>query len=237
MPLSKKTKQIIGILVIPVLLVACYGAFHVYLAWAVSKQTVAAFDDLRESVKISSTDLAEENQKTTDEILKQVEKEQPNEISFTDLQDQIVERKDSMMRLLGGYVEDLEKIGKKDPQTGVLSNMKEREENKTYWLGPEPAPDSRGTGKARELKDQLDNYVAWANATMELLDPSPEAETFGPISAHIPPGTTWEYHTFHNKPVVADLAMLEKYKLDISVIDYELMNQLRSARFSPSYQY
>lgn len=164
---------------------------------------------------------------------------------------------DSILGIIDTMRADLfsEEVGGRDEaMPNHIKNKSETEANYRYWMidpdgGTETDNDGRGSGKAYELHQMLDWYVNWANtfySTYSQADSTGEVDGEVEVKEHFTPiaqdpeeifpdkpefaevrGKTWEYYNFHNMPVVANLAFLEKIKTDINVIESDLLQLLR----------
>jgi len=217
-----------------------YLVLTAMLALNVSSEILLAFDTLRGSLAVSAAASADNNEDLAKAILTSVQNEEKggntDHSYLRPLINQATSESSKMVVYLSQITEDLEVIGKKDEETGEIVRNDETMKNYRYWLGDDDeANQGRGNGKALELREKLNGFVAWANQLIE--DNLDEGETplvFNDIAiepADDPNVTkpeakekTWEYLTFHEKPVVADMAMVEKYKTDIRTIETRLLN-------------
>lgn len=146
-------------------------------------------------------------------------------------------------------------IGGKDPVTNKVKAPDNIEKAYRYWmLGPngegrETDNGGRGNGKAKELREKLQKYVDWANKWYTANNivngkPTPfqsgnkETQGFRHIAIDPKEDPTvdpkdeakqkpWEYFIFHGTPVIANIAMLQKFKNDVRVIEAENLALLR----------
>jgi len=137
-----------------------------------------------------------------------------------------------------------------------IMNKSETERNLRFFMmdasgsGEETDNNGAGSGKAHELHQLLDAYVDYANKLysrlMEQRDSASNAVRPGPLDhfrtlavepknyfPDIPEFAekrqkTWEQFNFTHNPVVANMAVLEKLKNDVNVIETELLGVLRS---------
>lgn len=142
-------------------------------------------------------------------------------------------------------------ISEVEEEGGVkrIKNLGETEKNYIYLMkekGLDTDNNGRGAGRAKELRDALAKYVDWANAKYEEyynIKPKPtkglESKPFEYLcldpkdDPRIPKGSdharfTWEYFTFHDAPVISNIAILEKFKTDVNAIEAELLEVLKS---------
>lgn len=87
-----------------------------------------------------------------------------------------------------------------------------RKTDKTY------KPSAEETELINKLKERADS----GNPKHKYLAVDPKDDPTVPIS-HELKGKPWEYFTFHGAPAIANVAMLEKYKTDVRVIETELL--------------
>ncbi len=193
-----------------------------------AREQQSTMNELREPLNESATSMGERNQALMADLRAQVatgsqEGEWLDEIERSGAQARL---------LLGKCSSDLEAIAGLDPVTGEMLNMKETEKNFAYWMGKDPSKNgNRGTGEAMQLKRGLNDYCDFANLMVCKIDGPGcliDSLTLFPPLAVDPPKDTWEYHTFYGKPVVADLALMEKYKLDVADIEHNLLETLQS---------
>ncbi len=137
-------------------------------------------------------------------------------------------------------------IAGKDPETGRLKRLDERENNYRFWMGANDAANGgRGDGKALEMHRLLDSFVDWANRFYAYhsggklpndgkgfnrlaLDPKDNPY----VKEEESKIKTWEYFTFSMNPAVANLALLYKYVNDVYIIENEILHLLKS-KLSP----
>lgn len=219
-----------------------YLVLTALLALNISSEILQAFESLRNSLATSTQNVGEKNKSLAagiSELITEYEKKGNESKSYVKpLISEVMGETQKMIAFLGELEKSLEEIAQKDPETGELINKEERDRNYTFWMGNDAANDGRGDGKARELHQQLDAYIAWANAMFEKHDSDHPKNRFSPIAIEPKDDPTashsenkddpWEYFTFHNKPVVADLAMVEKYKMDVKSVETEMLGLMES---------
>ena len=210
-----------------------------------NRQILLSFSSLRSSLRVSTEASMERNythiQSLTEKIEKAVEETGSTEdadtclLALTDIKNTTSQT----LNFLHAISNELEDIAQVDPATGELLNPGERELNYRYWMFSETGNDlangGRGAGKAKDLKDELDAYIGWANNFLMNFDPSLTLykELKFELIAQEPwdiEGTneTWEYISFHNTPVIADLTMMEKFKSEVTVVQYELLRAVEA---------
>ena len=187
-----------------------------------------AFNDLRESISVSSEELAKKNSETKDEILEMIaeeagrpgSKELLGVINFVDSVEQ------EMMDYLDDIITRLEDIGEMDA-SGFIQNKADIEKGQAYFLGDDPLSNGgHGSGKGIELSAKLNDYTETCNQ-VRMTHASGLDKFISPTQLSSDDEVTWEYATFHNKPLIAHLAMMEKLKLDVSEMSRELVMGLR----------
>jgi gliding motility-associated protein GldM len=215
-----------------------YLVLTALLALNVSAQILEAFQTLKESIHSSAVKFDQKNDETVELIKNKVkeEMEQGNDKNkyVIDLSDQVVEESRKLKTELKEISDKLEEIAGWDPETGEYESMKEMEQNYQFWMGAgkEGANAGRGDGAAFRIKNRLNGFVDWANKFVKENDTTGNADIhFEPMCEDAEKGNgaekNWEVSTFHSKPVIADLAMVEKFKMDVSEIEYELLTYLK----------
>lgn len=221
-----------------------YLVLTAILALNVSAEILQAFESLRSSLETSASGQAKLNVNLTADIIKAIDNEVKNgnekHLYIKPMIQDVNTEANEMINYLNEITEQLEVFGKKDGVTGEIISKDEQDLNYAYWLGTDDlANDGRGNGMGVELHEKLDQYVAWANKFYAAIDSSdPSVKHFARLA--IEPkddpsitdpdskAKTWEYHSFHNKPVVADLAMIGKFKLDIREVQSAMLNKLKN---------
>jgi len=229
-----------------------YLVLTALLALNVSAEILEAFESLRESLAESAIEFADKNKDTKDGIVGKVDEEvQAGNTKNADVKRwvQFVESKtNEVINTINEDIEELEKIGKKTPD-GKIEQKSETEKNYQYWMGAgqDQANGGRGAGAAIALGRRLNGYAKWArNFATDTLGVKTEDLEITKVIADTCdyPGcitsseaaaqkkekykNQWEYRTFHSKPIVADLALLEKFKLDVQNIHSDLLNLLKA---------
>lgn len=225
-----------------------YLVLTALLALNVSAEVLQAFQNLADSLQNTAEQFQKNNKDLADAIKAAVQKEieqgnRKNEPLLTEV-DRVRAKADSVTGKLREYAQALfeENIAGKDPETGRLKRLDERENNYRYWMGKDDAANQgRGEGKALEMHRLLDSFVDWANRFYAyhaggklpnagkgfnrlVLDPKDNPYVKEKESKE----KTWEYFTFHMTPAVANLAVLYKYVNDVYVIETEILNLLKS---------
>lgn len=171
-------------------------------------------------------------------------------------------RKDAseMIAYLDSHIEKIksDSIAGWDTTTNSLGRMDESSKNYRYWMignGKDTDNEGRGSGVAMTLKEKLNGFAKKANEfRLKLLtdNPLPDEKTkpdpskvwYSQIAVDpsadetIPRSSenkkhTWEYYTFHGAPAIANLAMLEKWRTDIKVIETQQLEFIKSRIVDP----
>jgi gliding motility-associated protein GldM len=230
-----------------------YLVLTALLALNVSAEILEAFESLRESLAESAIEFATKNKDTKEGIVAKVDEEvQGGNDKNKDVKrwvQYVEKRTNEIITSITEDIDTLESIGILEPD-GKIENKSETERNYQYWMGSgkEQENGGRGGGAAIELSRKLNGYARWARQfamdtlgikkedleiTQVIADTceypgcitEAEAQKADPkIKAHEHP---WEYRTFHSKPIVADLALLEKFKLDVQNIHSDLLQILK----------
>lgn len=213
-----------------------YLVLTALLALNVSAEILEAFNSLRESLAESAASFAEKNADTKSGIVAKVDEEvSSGNTKNAELKDWVLEiekKTNGVISFINGLSTDLEKIAVKDPVTGELERKSETELNYQFWMGAgkDQKNQGRGEGEAIKLRTELNGYADWANdfvVNKELVAKDADFKKFEHI-AKDEGKEKWEYYTFHSKPIVADLAMLEKFKLDVQEIHSEVLNFVKA---------
>lgn len=225
-----------------------YLVLTALLALNVSAEVLQAFQNLADSLQNTAEQFQRNNQDLADAIKAAVKKEmeqgsRKNEPLIAEV-DRVRAKADSVTGVLRTYIEELykEEVAGKDPETGRLKRLDERENNYRFWMGKnDNANGGRGEGKAYEMHRLLDSFVTWANnfyayhsggklpnagKGFDKLVIDPRDNPY--IKEKESKEKTWEYFTFHMTPAVANLAVLYKYINDVYVIETELLDLLKS---------
>ena len=224
-----------------------YLVLTALLALNVSAEILEAFASIRASLGDSAASFSEKNSETKSAIIAKVneELEQKNKKNeyIKGLAEEVTAKANELKAIINEDVAKLEDLGKKDPVTGEIEMKSETEKNYQHWMGggnKESANGGRGDGAAYKLKEALGAYVAWANGFIAKYDSAKVSGiTFRPLAVdpkddeRIPNSSSnknkpWEYFTFHSKPLIADLAMLEKFKIDVAQVEYDLLSFLKA---------
>lgn len=229
-----------------------YLVLTALLALNVSAEILEAFESLRESLAESAIEFADKNKDTKQGIVSKVDEEvQAGNTKNADVKRwvQFVESQtNGVINTINKDIDELEKIGKLTPD-GKIEQKSETEKNYQYWMGAgkDQANGGRGAGAAIALSRRLNGYARWAGSfavdtlgvkredleiTSVIADTCdyPGCITSSEASAQKKSkySNQWEYRTFHSKPIVADLALLEKFKLDVQNIHSDLLNLLKA---------
>ncbi len=231
-----------------------YLVLTALLALNVSAEILEAFNSLRISLKETSDKSGEKNKDTKEAIEAKIDEEigqgnRKNE-GLKQATADVTKKTDEVINFINTQIAEMFKIAEYDEATGEIPNNKETEANYAYWMAHnDEANGGRGDGPAKKLREELNGYMDWAvkflaqygdssgktakefNFTDDkgeviglAIDPKDDPNV-SPTSNH--KEDTWEYHTFHGKPVIADLAMLEKFKGDVQNVEYELLSFIK----------
>jgi gliding motility-associated protein GldM len=219
-----------------------YLVLTALLALNVSAEILEAFRSLRDSLHESAESFAAKNKDTQGGIKTKIAEEvgegnHKNEYLMA-VTDSVEKESNGMVGKIEARIKTLEEIAGLDPVTGEMHNIKELEANYRFWMGSDDAANGgRGEGEAKKLKQELDGFVKWGNEFVKrnklvvTVDsagkPVKTADLFGELCKDAK-DKVWEYHTFHGKPVVADLAMMEKFKLDLQEVHSDLLKLVKA---------
>lgn len=218
-----------------------YLVLTALLALNVSSEILDAFQTLEKSLEKSADSFALKNGQVVKDINKTVAGEMEagdtrNE-QYIALAEEIAGKTAGLVSYMDTRVMDLQDVVGVDEATGEIEKKDETERNYRYWLGEDDlANGGRGNGEAIKLKQELDGYISWANGLLETYDTKEKFMEFEPIALEPKDdpnvdkeskAKSWEYFTFHNKPVIADMAMIQKYKLDVRQVESELLQLVR----------
>ena len=211
---------IIGSVVVGVLLAFGWMMFGV-------KRQMTIVDDfgrLKESVAMSADQFGRENEWTQLEIKLKIREETEAE-AMQSLRTDFEEARGIVRKLkeaIQGHVVEMEKIGGKLTEEDKLTKYDEVENSSKYWMGTDPnANEAGGNGAAYLFKKQLKAEMLSLENLMNKytrLNGLPQSSQVERVF-ETQNGASWEQQVFLDKPVIADLAMLEKFKMDISEVE------------------
>jgi gliding motility-associated protein GldM len=219
-----------------------YLVLTAMLALNVSAEILQAFESLRASLRETAGAHGSQNQSLTSDILKTIEKQEGSGITkysvFKPTLTEINTEATKVISYIDEVTASLEEIGQKDPITGEVRKKDETTKNYSFWLGTDDVGNGgHGNGKAVELRARLESFIQWANALYAKNDPKHEANHFSllaldpasdpKVSDAASKSKTWEYFTFHGKPVIADMALMEKFKMDVRDVQGGLLHQTK----------
>jgi gliding motility-associated protein GldM len=214
-----------------------YLVLTALLALNVSAEILDAFRSLRDSLHESAESFGEKNKDTQGGIKGKIAEEvgQGNHKNehLIPMVDEVEKQANGLINSINARIKILEGFCGLDPATGEMANMKETEMNYQYWMGPggDGANGGRGAGAAMELKKELNGFVDWANGFIAKDDTAKNSDLSKNPFKHLAEdekGSVWEYHTFHGKPVVADLALMEKFKLDAQQVHSDVLTYVKA---------
>jgi gliding motility-associated protein GldM len=219
-----------------------YLVLTALLALNVSKEVLQSFEtlgiSLRETAKIVTANNEEFAIQIKDAISKEVEGGNKKNEGLTALTDSVLNQSRGVTVYLQGILDLLKtpEYGNADPITGSIEKKDESVSNMNLFLGIDDAANGgRGNGEAMRLKDRLDGFITWANEFMAkemndttkfnriAVDPKDDPA----IASSENKSKTWEYFTFHDVPLIANIALLEKYKSDINIVETRMLNAIK----------
>ncbi len=212
------------------------------LAMNVAKEVLQSFEtlgiSLRESAKVVSQSNEDFASQIKDAVTKEMEGGNKKNEPLLAMTDTLMQRSQNLTNYVQSLIDILgqPEYGNKDPQTGSIEKKDENTINMNLFLGIDDAANGgRGNGEAMKLKDGLNGYVSWANDFMQnslkdstkfapiCLEPKDDPSVSSPENKE----KTWEYLTFHDVPLIANIALLEKYKSDINTVQTKVLNVLK----------
>lgn len=235
-----------------------YLVLTALLAMNVSAEILLSFQTIANSLRISAEKLDAKNGDLGDAIKGAVDKEMSGGNSKNErlkvLVEEIRKKTNDAVGLNGieGHVQKIrsETIAGWDPVQKSLKNLSETEKNYRYWMfneqgGKDLDNGGRGAGKAKEMKDKLQEYINWANEKYIELNSTkdkpfnPSHKQFKYICVDPKEDSTiastseiktksWEYYTFHSAPAIANVAIVEKLKNDVRVVESDLLEIVKS---------
>ncbi len=230
-----------------------YLVLTALLALNVSAEILRSFELIAESLHASTENTTAKNTRLGGDIKDAVSKEvssgnKKNENILKEV-DEVRNKTDEVIKYLDDQIVMMgdSRIGKLNPETHKYDNESDTENNFRYWMkdnykdpaGNEEANSGRGSGEAFRLKDRLNGYVNWASEFQKRVNPSDKTFRNYPLIAIDPRDDasidknadiktkTWEYMVFHGSPVLANIAMLQKFKNDVRVLESQLLEMLR----------
>lgn len=212
------------------------------LAMNVAKEVLQSFEtlgiSLRESAKVVSASNEDFASQIKDAVQKEVEGGNKKNEALIAYTDSLMGRAQDVTTYIQSLIDILGKpeYGNKDPENGSIEKKDENTINMNLFLGIDDAANGgRGNGEAMKLKDALNGYVDWANNFMSeklndstkfkyiCLEPKDDPSVSNPENKE----KTWEYLTFHDVPLIANVALLEKFKSDINTIQTKALNIIK----------
>jgi gliding motility-associated protein GldM len=212
------------------------------LAMNVAKEVLQSFEtlgiSLRESAKVVSQSNADFAGQIKEAVQKEMEGGNKKNEPLIAMTDTLMSRADNLTAYVQSLIDILGKpeYGNKDPENGSIEKKDENTINMNLFLGIDDAANGgRGNGEAMKLKDALNGYIIWANDFMEntlkdstkfnmiCLEPKDDPS----VSSAENKEKTWEYLTFHDVPLIANIALLEKFKSDINTVQTKVLNVIK----------
>lgn len=226
-----------------------YLVLTALLALNVSKDILQSIQALANSLRHSAHKFDEKNDATAGDIIASVKKEleqgnKKNERLIPIVQE-ITTKTDETVGEIEKHIQNLIKIVGVDEETGLLKKPDEVENNFRYMMKgdkDEFANNGRGAGAAYKIHLKLDEYVKWARQTYKKMYPNTNEKELKNLFRDIvvdpkddPTVTnkedkikTWEMFNFgHNTPVISHIAILEKLKTDVRIIESDLLEASR----------
>jgi gliding motility-associated protein GldM len=226
-----------------------YLVLTALLALNVSKDILQSIQALANSLRVSAMKFDEKNDATAADVISGVKKEmeqgnKKNEYLIPLIQE-ITSKTDETVGEIEKHVQNLIQIVGVDEETGTLKKPDEVENNFRYMMKgdkDEFANNGRGAGAAYKVHLTLEEYVKWARQTYKKMFPNVSDKELNTLFKDIivdpkddPTVTnkedkikTWEMFNFgHNTPVISHIAILEKLKTDVRVIESDLLESAR----------
>jgi len=232
-----------------------YLVLTALLALNVSAEILESFQNIADSLRESSAKFSAKNASFAGDIENSIKKEmesgkKTNEKYLKEME--VIEKKtndvivylDTLVSRLYAIVGASDETAELPLDQRRLKNPGETEKNYTLWMigdGKETDNDGRGAGEALKLHKTLDEYVDWANSWYKEHAPGQKDNSekkFQYIAVDpkdnkyiVNPETkdkTWEYYTFHGAPAVANIAMIQKWKNDVNIIESDLLEVVKS---------
>lgn len=220
-----------------------YLVLTAILCLNVSAEILQAFESLRSSLEVTANSHGAQNSSLATDILKTIESQESQGTTKYSYVKQVVsdinQETADMIAYLSGITGELEDIAGINEETGEYERKDEQEDNYRFWMGGDDLANSgHGRGKAFELREKLSDFVTWANEMHQRYQPDYSGIRFEPLvlepkndPAVTNPDSknkTWEYLSFHNKPVIADMAMIKKFEMDIRDVQTGLLNMSKN---------
>ncbi|MCS7074047.1 MAG: hypothetical protein NZ108_06235, partial [Bacteroidia bacterium] len=223
-----------------------YLVLTALLALNVSAEILLSFKTLANSLRSSAEKFDHKNDYLAEIMNKELDKEaNKNKAHLKPLIAELQAEKQKMIQYLQEHITNLTKLVGTDKETGDIAKPDELELNYNYWMGKDDiANGGRGSGKAKEMREKLNGFVEWANNWYETnakkyrfkgasnfqkftplcVDPKDDPS----IKHRETKNKTWEYYTFHGSPLIANIAMLEKFKNDVNTIESDLLEHVKA---------
>lgn len=214
-----------------------YFVLLAMLAMNVTNEVLDSFESIRERLKESASQAEINNQGfikiLNNEIDRQIKHEgKTANQGLIDTLAQVQKRTDEILAKIDVHVGEMEILAQYDPEKEEFVKKEELDKNYVYWMGEsEEANERRGEGQAKELREDLDEYVTFlsniynSQVEDESLKKTPALRA-DPKSKK-DPGKRWEQYTFEG-PVVANLATLEALRVDVLQQEKGLLEMLNS---------
>jgi gliding motility-associated protein GldM len=233
-----------------------YLVLTALLALNVSAEILESFNLIADSLKQSAAQLSEKNQslgvQVKSFVADELKKSPTNTIHayLPPKVDEVNAKTDSIIQYIDGLILKMydDEIGGKDEKTGKIKKPDATEPNYRFWMfsenGNDRSNEGRGDGEARKLRIAMNGYAVWCNKFWKEVNKEPLSalplpnggKGFEPVAKDFTASgeeagndahNKWEYKVFHNTPVAANVAMLQKFKNDVNVMESEVLEMLR----------
>jgi len=187
-------------------------------------------------------------------VKKEMEKGNDKNRPVLDMVKEVEDSTNAISDLLESYIDSLKQptIAGYDTVKKTLVATDERDKNYAFWMmrfGNKLDTDNEGHGDgyARIMRERLKKFVDWANKRHIDYQKNKDGKLPQGVKADekpfeyfciepaddptVPQGDnknkTWEYYTFHSTPAIANVAILEKFRSDVRVIETDLLEILK----------
>ncbi len=224
-----------------------YLVLTALLALNVSRDILNSFQLLADALKATGDQFSQKNHDLSVGIKKAIEEEEKKGNTknkyLVAYVDELSKKADEAIAFVDQCIEGLfsDNVAGRDEETGLIKKPDETDRNMVYW-GFAGHSGGRGDGKAKELSDKLNEFVEYANKFYDTklkgkdektgknfqkicIDPK-DNKLLSEKVRNEHANESWEFYTFH-APAVANLAMLQKFKTDINIIEADLLEEIR----------
>ena len=228
-------KKVVYPILLMVLLLGT-GCYEIGRKARVEEEVLKAFESLSNSLEDTGANQRGLNHERRDAIRERIEDQiaggnSKHKWMLEDL-DVIQEQTASLTKYIHSIEKDLREGAGYIAETGEIIDKRDVEESGKLMMGRDPsANQGSGNGKAYELRRKLEDFEGKCNQRMkqfqegvhpdqvELIEPLVVQPKDDPYIAEFEPDRallTWEEDTFEDKPVVADLAILTKLRMEVA---------------------